>query len=115
MKTYQKLIKPDWKFEISDVVYVIGNTAQGIIARLEFDGRSEILNEKGNPVSVGLHLTLAIVDSSAATETEKINLVVAKLKEKLLGKKVKIGNRKGQADLEFGVSGSKSRIRPNWN
>lgn len=113
-QTYQKLIKPDWKFEISDVQFVVGKTGSVIIAKLLHEGKDEIVNESGNPVSGNfLHLTLVNIDLSLASETEKINLVVTKLREKFLSKKIKIGNRKGFADLEFGISGSKERIRPN--
>lgn len=113
-QAYHAIIKSDWKFEISDVEYIIGKTGSCIIAKLLYQGKGEILNEKGKAISGNfLHLTLVNVDLSVSSETEKINLVVAKLKEKLIGKKIKIGDRGGLADLEFGVSGSKDRIRPN--
>ncbi len=112
-KAYQKLIKPNWKFEISDVVFITSKTANVIIAKLLFNGRDEILNKEGKPVSGGfLHMTLLNIDSSVVSEKEKINQVVIKLKKNLSGKMVKIGNKNGQADLEFGMSGSKNRLRP---
>lgn len=111
-KMYQKIIKPEWKFEISDVVFIRGKTGSGIIANLLYDGRDEIVNGDGHPVSGKfLHMTLAMVDESVVSEIEKINLVVLKLKAKLVGKLIKIGNRNGHADLEFGISGTKDRVR----
>lgn len=110
--TYQKIIKPDWRFEISDIVFWTSQVSNVIVAKLLFNGREEIVNAQGNPVSGGsLHMTLLNVDSSV-TSKEKIEQLVARLKEKLIGKMIKIGERNGQADLEFGVSGSSNRIRP---
>ena len=43
---------------------------------------------------------------------EKIQLVAQALKEKLSGKMIKIGDKNGQADLEFAVTGSVDRVRP---
>jgi hypothetical protein len=111
---YQKIIKPDWKLLISDVEFISGKTGSGIIAKLRFNGQKELLNEKGKPISSGyLHLTLAMVDPSAISERDKINHVVLELRKKLSGNMIKIGNKNGLADLEFGVSGSKDRIRPS--
>jgi hypothetical protein len=112
-KTYQKIIEPNLKFEISNVEFVAGKDGSGIIARLLLQGKDEIANKYGNPVSGKfLHMTLVIVDSSAASEIEKINLVVTRLRDQLLGKEIKIGSKHGQADLEFGISGSADRVRP---
>ena len=113
---YQKIIKPDWKFQIVDVVFISGKTGSGVVAKLQLDGQDEISNNQGHPISGNfLHLTLAMIDASMTSEMEKIQLVASALKENLSGKMVKIGNRNGQADLEFGVSGSVDRIRPSSN
>jgi hypothetical protein len=112
-EAYSKIIKPSWEFEISDIKYVMGKTGNCVVAELLFEGKKEIQNKNGKPISGDfLHMTLVNVDFSILTETVKINDVVLKLKQELLGKKIKIGNRKGVADLEFGISGSKERIRP---
>lgn len=109
---YQKFIKPDWKFQISDVQLISNTTGSFIIARLELNGQDEIQNHQEGPISGNfLHLTLAMIESSIS-EIEKIQLVVSELKSALIGKTIKIGNRNGYADLEFGVSGSSTRIRP---
>lgn len=110
---YQKIIKPDWKLQISDVQLISNNTESFIIANLELNHQDEIQNNQGNPISGNfLHLTLAMIDSSMTQEMKKIQLVVSDLKNILLGKMVKIGNKNGYADLEFGISGSSARIRP---
>ena len=116
---YHKIIKPEWKFQIVDVEFISGKTKNGgivqcIIANLRIDGRDEIVNKEGKPISGNfLHLTLANVDSSMTEETEKMQLVTSKLKDILAGKMVKIANKNGIADLEFGVSGSAERVRPS--
>lgn len=113
---YQKIIKPDWKFQISDVEFISGKTGSGIVAKLRLDGRDEILNKEGNPISGDfLHLSLVMIDLSAISETDAINQFVLRLREKLSGKMIKVGNRNGHADLEFGISGSTDRIRPSFN
>lgn len=110
---YQKIINPNMEFEISDVEFIIGKTGSCIVAKLLVQGRSEIVNAHARPVSGNfLHTTLVNVDSSAVNETENISRVTSMLQEKLIGKKLKIGNRSGQADLEFGLSGSSQRVRP---
>ena len=109
---YQKFIKPDWQFQISDVQLISNTTGSFIIARLERNGQDGIHTNQGSPISGNfLHLTLAMIDSSIS-EIETIQLVVSELKNALAGKMVKIGNRNGYADLEFGLSGSSARIRP---
>jgi len=115
---YQKIIQPDWRFQIADVEFINGKSKGGmivqcIIAKLRLDGKDEILNNEGRPISGNfLHLTLANIDSSMTFESDKLQFVVSDLNDKLSGKMVKIGNKKGCADLEFGVSGSSERIRP---
>lgn len=117
-EAYQKIISPDWKFVISDVVFFKGKTGNAIVAKLIFDGKEGIVNKKRNPVSGNfLHITLANVDSSALLKKEdevELDKATTILKEKLTGKIVKIANKHGQADLEFGQTGStpKERIRP---
>ena len=108
--TYQKIINPDWKFLISDVDYIEGKKGGCVVAKLELDGRDEIVNTEGNPISGDfLHLTLVLIDPSVSEELEPM---ISSLKQLLVGKKVKIGDKKGLPDLEFGVSGSPVRIRP---
>lgn len=110
---YQKIIKPEWKLEISDIVLWTSQISNVIVAKILFNGGDAVVNEQGNPVSGGsLHITLLNLDSSVTLEKEKTEQIIAKVKEKLIGKMVKIGERNGLADLEFGVSGSSDRIRP---
>ena len=117
-QAYNKIIKPDWKFEISDIVFVKGKTGSCIIAKLLCDGRDEIVNKQGQPISGNfLHMSLVNIDKSIDFKDKKIDLIVNKLKEHLVGKKIKIDNKNGLADLEFGITGSKpqDRIRPTNN
>jgi hypothetical protein len=110
---YHKIIKPDWQLEISDIVFWKSSISQVIVAKLLFNDRDKIVNEQGKPVSgKSLHMTLLNVDSSVVIEKKKIEEIITKLKEKLLGKMIKIGERNGLADLEFGISGSSHRVRP---
>jgi hypothetical protein len=110
---YQKIIKPEWRFEISDIVFWTSPISNVIVAKLLFNGREEIVNEQDNPVSgKSLHMTLLNLESSVASQKEKVEQVITKLKEKLNGKMIKIGERSGHADLEFGISGSPNRVRP---
>ena len=114
-QAYHKIINPDWEFEISDIIFIKGKTGSCIIAKLLHEGRDEIINKQGKPISGNfLHMSLVNVDPSIDFEDKKIDLVVNKLKEKLLNKKIKIANINGLADLEFGITGSKTkdRIRP---
>jgi len=109
---YQKIIKPGWKFKISDVMFKVEKAGFTIFANLLFKDKDEILNESGNPVSGRfLHITLVNVDQSVVLDKLKIDQLVLKLRKKLRGKMVKISNINGQADLEFGVSGSSDRTR----
>jgi hypothetical protein len=111
---YQKIISPDFRFEISHVEFVVGKTGAAVVAKLLLNGKDEIVNKYGRPVSGNfLHMTLVNVDSSVVHETEKIGQIVSRLQEKLSKKRVKIGVRNGRADLEFGRSGSAQRVRPS--
>lgn len=117
-QAYQKIIKPEWRLVIADVVFMKGGTGSCIIAKLLLNGKDEILNQNGHPVSGNfLHLTLASLHPSALSTVEdetSIDRVVLILKEALRGKSVKIADVNGQADIEFGISGStpKERVRP---
>ncbi len=109
---YQKIIKPSWELKISDVEWISNQTGGFIIANLKLNDRDEIFNDQGFPISGNfLHMTLAVVDPSIISD--KIDFIVSELKETLTGKMVKIGDKNGCADLEFGLSGSPNRIRPS--
>lgn len=112
---YQKIIKADWRLRVSDVQLISNEAGSFIIANLKLDDRDEILNDQGLPVSGDfLHLTLAVIDPSIPSRVDKIRPIVSELKEALTGKMVKIGNKNGYADLEFGLSGSGTRVRPSF-
>lgn len=110
---YHKIIEPNWKFKIDDVVFFSGKTATAIVVKLLFEDKDYIFNKNGKPISGNfLHIGLVVADPSVAGEKEKFEAITSILKKKLLGKYVKVGNINGQADLEFGVSGTKERLRP---
>jgi len=110
---YQKILSPDLTFDISKVEFIQGQTAGVIVAKLMLQGKDEIVNKYGKPVSGKfLHMTLVNVDSSAAPESEKITFLVKNLNKRLSGKRLAIGHKDGKADLEFGLSGSAQRVRP---
>lgn len=118
-QAYQEIIKPDWRFVIANVVLFKEATGGGVIsAQLLRNGKEEILNQNGHPISGNfLHLTLASLHPSALSTVEDeaaIDRVVLILKEALRGKFVKIADVNGQADIELGISGStpKERVRP---
>lgn len=73
-EAYHKVIKPESEFEISDVIFIRAKTGAGIVAKLLFNGKDEIVNENGNPISGDfLHVGLVNVDSSVWSEEEKID------------------------------------------
>lgn len=112
---YQKFITPDFMFKITEIELISNQSGSFILAKLQINGVDEIQNAKGNPISPDfLHITLAMIESSI-TEIEKIEEVISELKIELVGKMVKVGNRNGVSDLEFGMSGLADRIRPPLN
>lgn len=110
-KTYSSIIKPEWKFKISEVVLTKSGTGSSfIIAKLLFNGHENIYKDN-KPISAGLHMTLVNSDGSILEGDEIGNLLIADINKYLKGKFVKIATRNGIADLEFGMSGSSWRIR----
>lgn len=110
-KTYSSIIKPEWKFKISEVVLTKSGTGSSfIIAKLLFDGHENIYKDN-NPISAGLHMTLVNSDDSILEVNDIGNLLISDINKYLKGKFVKIAERNGIADLEFGMSGSSWRIR----
>jgi len=117
-KTYQMILNPDLEFSISGVVLLRGDAGNVIVAKLIVNDTDEIVNENGHSVSGSfLHISLANVQQSVlqnSEDEEKVNKAVLVLNEELSGKHVKIACKNGQADLEFGISGSslEDRTRP---
>lgn len=110
-KTYGSIIKPEWKFKISEVILTKSVTGPSfIIAKLLFDGHENI-HKDNNPISAGLHMALVNSDGSILASDEIGDLVIKELNESLKNKSMKIAERNGVADLEFGMSGSFWRIR----
>jgi|GEM_PF-4098858 len=81
------------------------------MAKLLFN-EQETLYSDGKPISAGLHMTLVnCTDSSILSDPMIGNNLVKKLNQKLQGKMIKIAERNGLADLEFGLSGRSWRLR----
>jgi hypothetical protein len=108
---YSSIIKPEWKFEISEVVLAKSTTGTSfIIAMLHFQGLERLFNEN-KPISAGLHITLAIFDDSIVASHQITDLLVNEINLAIKGKMIKIAMRNDVADLEFGISGTSWRIR----
>jgi len=108
---YSSIIKPEWKFKISEVVLTKSSTGTSfIIAKLLFQERANLfINNK--PISAGLHMTLVNFDDSILVSNEMGNLLINKINLAIKDKMIKIAKKNGIADLEFGISGSSWRIR----
>lgn len=117
-KTYQKVINPNWKFEISHVEFISGSAGSLIVARLIVNGKDEFITHQDQPISGNfLHISLVNVDPTVLFHKEdekKIHQATQILDKLLSGKSVKIAEKNGLADLEFGISGStpQQRERP---
>ncbi len=110
-KAYSLIIKPEWKFKISEVVLIKNGTSYVISARLLFDGRKKIYKDNRS-ISAGLHMTLAnSIDASVPITKENIDLLIKEINNALKDKMIKVATKNGVADLEFGISGSQWRIR----
>lgn len=107
---YSSIIKPDWKFKISEIVLTTTTTGTSfIMANLLFEGHERIFVDN-KPISAGLHMTLVNFDNSILTSDE-INRLVKEINLAIKDKLIKVSSKNGIADLEFGMSGSSWRIR----
>ena len=109
---YSAIIKPYWRFKISEIVITKNDKGPSfIIAKLVFNNHENIYL-KGKPISAGLHMTLVnCEDSSILSDPMVVDKLTKKLSEGLKGKFIKISAKNGVADLEFGMSGQPWRIR----
>ncbi len=109
---YSAIIKPSWRFKISEIVIIKNDKGPSfIMAKLLFNTHENIyLGNK--PISAGLHMTLVnCADNSILSDPIKMDKLTKKLNERLKGKLIKIASKNGVADLEFGISGQPWRIR----
>lgn len=110
-KAYSAIIKPEWRFKISEVVLNENGTSSFISAKLLFDERTRLYKDH-KPISATLHLTLVnCCDSSLLASRDISEPLIKALNKELKGKLVKVAARNGVADLEFGISGSPWRLR----
>lgn len=95
---------------------LIGDREKGpfcLMVKLLFKGQERIFY-RNKAISAGLHMTLVnFADKSIFPDDVSLDLLVEKLNEAFQGKqiKIKIAHKNGMADLEFGISGSSSRMR----
>ena len=109
---YNAIIKPSWRFKISEIVVTKNDKSPSfIMAKLVFNNHENIyLGDK--PISAGLHMTLVnCEDSSILEDPVIVDKLTKKLNEDLKGKFIKIAVKNGVADLEFGMSGEAWRVR----
>ena len=112
VKEYNYIIKPDFKFKISEIILTNSSTGRVFIqAKLRLNERENIY--KGNKaISGGLHMTLVnCEDNSLFLNSDIGKKLIEKLNKALRGQTIKIGTKDGIVDLEFGLSGQPWRIR----
>jgi len=110
-KVYSSIIKPEWRFKISEVVLNENGTSSFISAKLLFDEKTRLYKDN-KPISATLHLTLVNCSDSSLLAIRDISEPLIKaLNKDLKGKMIKVAAKNGIADLEFGLSGSAWRIR----
>ena len=111
-KKYSTIIKSSWRLKISEIVLTKNDRGPSfIMAKLLFN-EQETLYSGGKPISAGLHMALInCADSSILSDPMISNKLVKKLNQQLQGKMIKIAERNGLADLEFGLSGQSWRLR----
>lgn len=109
---YSAIIQSEWKFQIEEVM--LGSRENGpfcLVAKLLFHGQERIFVEN-KAISAGLHLTLVnFMDKSIFIDDDALDSLIKKLNDAFQGQQVKVAKKNDIADLEFGISGSLSRIR----
>jgi hypothetical protein len=109
---YSAIIKPYWRFKISEIVITKNDKGPLFIMAKLFFNNHENIYLKGKPISAGLHMTLVnCEDSSILSDPMVVDKLTKKLSKGLKGKFIKIAAKNGVADLEFGMSGQPWRIR----
>jgi hypothetical protein len=109
---YGNIIKPHWRFKVSEVVMTQnGKGTSFIMAKLLFEDRENIyFGQKA--ISAGLHMALVVcIDHSIFSDPAIVDKLIMRLNERLKGKFIKIASKNGVADLEFGISGQPWRMR----
>lgn len=110
--TYSAIIKPSWRFKISEVVISKNDKSPSFItAKLLFNEREHVYKDN-KPISTELHMTLVnCADSSIFSNPIIVDKLVRELNKKLQNRMIKIAKKNGVADLEFGISNTFWRIR----
>lgn len=108
---YSSIIKPEWKFKISEVVLTKSATgASFIMAKLIFEGHERLFKDN-KPISAALHMSLVNFDNSILASDGISDLLINEINLAIKDKMIKIAKKNGVTDLEFGISGSSWRIR----
>lgn len=113
-EAYSTIIKPNWKFQIAEIILSKSSTGSSfIIAKLVFNER-ENLYKDNKPISAGLHMALVNLSDGSILNDDAVNAqMIKEFDSELKGKSIKVASKNGVADLEFGISGSSFRIRAN--
>jgi hypothetical protein len=107
---YHSIIKPHWRFKIEEIKVYENKKSITFSAILSFENHENI-NLESKPISAGLHLTLIQCFDPSIFNQKTIHQCLDILNRRLKGKFIKIADKKGMADLEFGISGQPWRIR----
>ena len=110
VKKYQSIIKPDWRFKIEEIKVYENEKNITFSAILSFESHKNI-HLGGQYISAGLHLTLVQCFDPTIFNKQTVYQCLEILNQRLKGKLIKISNKNGVADLEFGLSGQPWRIR----
>lgn len=108
---YSAIIKPEWKFKISEVILTKSPSGTSfIIAILLYEDHERIFKDN-KPISAGLHMTLVTFDEPILAFNEITDPLINEINLAIKDRIIKIANKNGVADLEFGISGSSWRLR----
>ena len=110
VKKYQSIINPDWRFKIEEIKVYENEKNITFSAILSFESHKNI-DLGGKHISAGLHLTLVQCFDPTIFNKQTVYQCLEILNQRLKGKLIKISNKNGVADLEFGISGRPWRIR----
>lgn len=109
---YSAIIKPNWRFKISEIILVKNDKGPSFIMANLLHNNHNTIDLGQIPISAGLHLTLVnCEDSNIFADSSKMDFLIESLNNNLQGKYLKVALRNGEADLEFGISGQPWRLR----
>ncbi len=107
---YHSVIKPHWRFKIEEIKVYENEKSITFSAILSFENQKNI-DLDGKSISAGLHLTLIQCFDTSIFNKRTVHQSLDMLNQRFKGKFIKIADKNGMADLEFGISGESWRIR----